>query len=157
MSLGSSIQKTIKINCRSGWILTTISDNCLIPVKLSPEYQRTLYKRVIRPIVSIVNNTALTDQKLNLIATMYLSSLNPALLLGVVSQLVLSSPTIARRQDVAGLQLLEPNSSCTDFSLKGSTISSECLLITAGLPVPSSVDLNLCVTNAGGQLIYLVK
>jgi hypothetical protein len=88
---------------------------------------------------------------------MYLSSFNSALLLGVISHLVSSSPTITRRQDVAGLQLLGPNSSCTDFSLKGSIISSECLSVSAGLPVPSSVDLNLCVTNDRGRLAPLMK
>jgi hypothetical protein len=90
---------------------------------------------------------------------MYLSRASKVVIpLSVISQLAVSSPTIqtlAQRQDTvrANFQLLGPNADCFDFSFDSNTFSATCISVD-GIPVPSSVNLDACITNDDGNMVY---
>ncbi|KAH7111849.1 hypothetical protein B0J11DRAFT_585777 [Dendryphion nanum] len=83
---------------------------------------------------------------------------NPAILLSVIPQLVFSSPTTpapARRQDtvIANFQLLGPNADCFDFSFDSNIFSATCVSVN-GIPAFSRINLNACITNDNGNMVY---
>jgi hypothetical protein len=90
---------------------------------------------------------------------MYLSRASKvAVLLSVISQLAASSPiiqTLAQRQDTvrANFQLSGPNADCFDFSFDSNTFSATCISVDSIL-VPSSINLDACITNDDGNMVY---
>jgi len=89
---------------------------------------------------------------------MYILSFS--LLLSVITQLALCFPLLEPRQgglEIFGPQLLGPNATCINsvFSFKDSVFGSLC--VSFGSTIASSVDLNTCIGNIGGTLIYMVK
>jgi hypothetical protein len=97
---------------------------------------------------------------------MYLSSFNSALLflLGIVSQLVSSSPTIEQRQGgFIGVPLRGPNPPCLTLRVVNdpsmgynTTLNSECLSSKKKV-VASSLNLNACISNTNGKLEFNKK
>jgi hypothetical protein len=87
----------------------------------------------------------------------FLRGVTFALPLGIIPQLVYSSPTITtitQRQDtvIAGLGLPD----CFDFSFKGSKFSAICISAD-GTPAFSSIDLDSCIANDNRNMVYLFK
>ncbi|KAF1964749.1 hypothetical protein BU23DRAFT_52105 [Bimuria novae-zelandiae CBS 107.79] len=83
---------------------------------------------------------------------------NSTLLLSVIPNLVFSSPlapTLARRQDtvIANFQLLGPDADCFNFSFDGNTFSATCVSVE-GTPAFSRIDLDACITNDNGNMVY---
>jgi hypothetical protein len=86
-----------------------------------------------------------------------LGAFKPVVLLGFMSQLVFSTriQNLARRQDtvMANFDLLGSDADCFDFSFNSNTFSATCVS-DAGIPVSTSINLDACITNNNGNMVY---
>lgn len=89
---------------------------------------------------------------------MYFSRVFVSILLGAFPSLISASPIApshARRQDtvLAGFQLLGADGDCFDFGFDKDTFSATCISVT-GEPAFSKIDLDVCMGNADGNLVF---
>jgi hypothetical protein len=76
-------------------------------------------------------------------------------LAAILSSHLASSAAVLRRQDNLDFQLLGPASVCGNFEfVKGNTFEALC---DAGTPVTSSVNMDKCIVNQGGNMQFLFK